>query len=87
MKLNLHHHSIRFSLLCTLLALSSTCLAGGLGIEAEVPPAPAVQTLQLQPVLPPSVRDFPGSAVTLTQPVNVLQPIPPASTRLPGLPN
>lgn len=32
----------------------------------------------------PGLRDLPGSNITLTHPVNVLQPIPPATSKLPS---
>lgn len=52
----------------------------------SVKAAGAVETpAPIQPVLitAPKTAEFPGSKITLTQPVNILQPIPPATSKIP----
>lgn len=80
-------HSIGFLTVCSLVLQAQTSLAAPPRADGSGTWAPIAPVVQLQPASTPSTRDFPGAGVTLTQPVNVLQPIPPAASRVPGLPN
>jgi hypothetical protein len=66
-----------------------------IGAAAVIPQSPAWSapelststantTIQPTAITLPKTADFPGSGITLTQPVNVLQPIPPAASKLPS---
>lgn len=52
-------------------------------VTESIPAMPAA--VQIPPVAIPAAKAVPGAGLTLTQPVNVLQPIPPVPLRIPGL--
>lgn len=52
-------------------------------VESTGVTAPEIPALIL-PASPQIKAAFPGSSITLTHPVNLLQPIPPAASKLPS---
>lgn len=81
---SIHHSVFKFAALTlgATLATNTSALAETLDIQ----PAGAMQGIspKAQVITTPKTPEFPGSKITLTQPINTLQPIPPAATKLPS---
>jgi hypothetical protein len=71
------------SISAALFAVSAQALQSPAWSSPESAAANTAAPIQPVVITMPKPNDFPGSAVTLTQPVNVLQPIPPAAIKAP----
>jgi hypothetical protein len=52
--------------------------------EPSAVKTPGIQATIVEPIRVPLKTEFPGSSLTLTHPVNTLQPIPPSASKLPS---